>query len=134
MSYTNLQERRLGRDLVLPKPGDTVQPTSSGDWPTIAGRENLKAAVERHAVTSPGELLHRPEYGAGLLDFLEQGNEPGVRAQMAVQVRQSILRDPRLQDAQVAVETGTTIDQVVVTLQVQPKGEEETDTVVIAAG
>lgn len=134
MSYADLQERRLGRDLVLPKPGEAVQPTSSGDWPTVAGRDNLRAAIERHAATSPGELLHRPEYGAGLLDYLELANEPGVHAQIAVQVRQSVLRDPRLQDAQVAVSQGDTPDQAVVTLQFQPKGDEETDTVVIAAG
>ena len=100
--YQSIQVVRLGRDGVLPGSGQVVEPTASGDWPTIAGRANLLAAHVRRAGTAPGEMTHRPQYGGGLPTYTEAPAAPATLAAQDVAIRQNALRDPRLQEALVA--------------------------------
>lgn len=131
-SYSEIAELRWGRDLVLPDIGAEVQVTPSGDWPTIAGRPNLHAAHRRRAVTAPGELVHRPDYGGGLPLFIEVENTDARRAQMAAVVRANALRDVRLEDARADV-TSTTPEQVLLELALRPRGEPDTDVVTVVS-
>lgn len=131
-TYAQIAELRWGRDLVLPPCDSEPQVTASGDWPTVGGRPNLHQAHRRRAVTAPGELLHRPLYGGGMMLWLERGNTPGERAALGASVRRNALRDRRLEDAVVAV-TAPTDDQVLVELTLRPRGEVETDTVTITS-
>lgn len=136
MGYLEIQERRLFRDLVLPGVGDDVQVTTSGDWPSLAGRQNLHAAHQRRAVATSGELVHRPDYGAGLLLHLEDIGSLTTRTQMTVDVRQNALRDDRLEEITVVAFLGTAedpdrVEAVTIQLDLRPRGEEESDVVTV---
>lgn len=132
-SYRDIAERRFGRDLLLPGPGREVTPTISGDWPTLAGRPNLHAAVLRRQLTTPTQLVHRPEYGAGLELFVGELASLPERSRLAAASRQNTLRDPRIEAADVAVgeaEEG----RVVLQLAIRPSGEIEAESVSIVTG
>jgi phage baseplate assembly protein W len=43
--------------------------TQSGDLDRITGLANLKNALYHRLVTTPGTLVHRPEYGVGILNY-----------------------------------------------------------------
>lgn len=136
--YTDIDEAKIGRDLVLPGLGgtDPVPPTLTGDWPSIAGRANLHAAVRRRLVTAPGQLVHRPEYGGGLPLFVGTLASPSERARLAAGARGNLLRDPRIGAVQVGVgEPPGMPSAVLVEVAVQPVGETSSETVsVIATG
>lgn len=135
--YTDIAEAKIGRDLVLPGLGgqDPAPPTLTGDWPSIAGRANLHAAVRRRLVTAPSQLVHRPEYGGGLPLFVGVLSSPSERARLAAGARQNLLRDPRIGTVQVGVgEPPGMPGAVLVEVGVQPIGETATDTVSVVQG
>lgn len=134
--YQGIAERRWGRDLVVALPNSgvpgVVPPTISGDWPTVAGRPNLHAAHRRRAITTPGQLVHQPEYGGGLETFVGTLNNPSQRARVAQSVRRNALRDPRVEDAQVgASDLGN--GRVQVDVSIRPSGEIEAEQIQILA-
>lgn len=130
--YSDLTEAKLGRDLVLPGLGgtDPAPPTLTGDWPSIYGRDNLNAAVRRRLVTTPGQVVHRPEYGGGLPLFVGRLATPGERARLAAGARQNLLRDTRIGQASVnAGEAPGMPSAVLVEATVTPAGETEGESV-----
>lgn len=131
-SYSQIAEARWFRDVVLPAEGETVQVTPSGDWPTVAGRANLHDAHRRRAVTTPGEMVHRPQYGGGLVLGLERPNTEAMHAQLAASLRSNALRDPRLGDIEVDVNE-LDASRVLTELVLHPRGEPQTDTVSIVS-
>jgi len=128
---------RFGTDLRLSETEDEIlQVTASGDIPSQSGRENLRSAIRRRILTAPGELVHRPEYGCGLLLYLERPLTPAVRSQLANAIRSNILRDSRVRDVKVAVVAGlpddpTASQAVTVTLSYRPADDIETDTMTV---
>ena len=101
------------------KPGDTV---------FIYPSANLLAAHVRRAVTAPGQMVHRPLYGGGLPTFIETRGDLATLARQDVGIRQNALRDSRIQEATVSSVQGENTGQVIVTLQIQPRGEDTTET------
>lgn len=98
---------QLGRDLWLPETVDDVlRITPTGDIASLESHANLQSALRRRLGTSPGDLLHRPEYGAGVIDELERANTPARRAQLANAVRRNVLRDPRVRECTASVAAG----------------------------
>lgn len=77
-------ETVLGRDLYLT---DDFRLASAGGLLTVAGVESLRCALERRLITSPGEVYHRPLYGAGLKRYL---NKP-ISERTAKEIRQRVL-------------------------------------------
>lgn len=136
---TNIDEQRFGRDLFVPlDPGESIRVTPTGDLPSQAGAENYRAAIGARAITSPGDLLHRPTYGAGLLDQIETASTPAGRARLANTLRRGLLADPRTKDARVTVSAGLPDDPsrdgtVTVDLAVQPRGQDETISLTLTA-
>lgn len=132
-SYPQIAEARWGRDLVLIdcEVGD-VPATATGDWPTIAGRENLHEAHRRRATTSPGELLHRPEYGGGMVLFLGVPSSPAELARLGAQLRINAARDRRVGDVKVTAALDSE-RRVIVDLAIQPRGEPDADTITIVS-
>jgi phage baseplate assembly protein W len=129
-TYSEIAEARWGRDIVLPDCEAGVTPTATGDWPTVAGRANLHGAHRRRAVTTPGELLHRPEYGGGMMLWLEAPNSAGEQARLAASVRGNAFRDPRVEEVRVAVSTPEGREnQSLIELTIRPRGEIESETV-----
>lgn len=112
------------RDGVLPV--GAVKPTSTGDWPTITGRPNLVGAHKRRAVVSQGELTHRPRYGGGLAQRVENIDSEAVRFLLMNTIRVNALRDPRVVSATVDVSTpdATVPGRVLVSLQLSTVGAE----------
>lgn len=128
--YPDIAEKRFGRDLVLTYPDREVTPTPSGDWPTVAGRPNLHAAMRRRLVTTPGQLVHRSDYGGGLETFVGELNAPAQRSRLAAGARSNVLRDRRIEEAVVSV-AAPEEDQVIVQLGIRPAGEVEAESVSI---
>lgn len=90
-----IEERLLLRDGVLPANRATFLATSTGDWPSIAGRDNFVEAHKRRAVTTPGDLVHRPLYGGGLVLAIGRLDTDTQRALVRNSIRTNALRDPR---------------------------------------
>lgn len=120
--YASIAVKRFGVDLVLATPEREVTATPTGDWPIIGGRPNLHAAVRRRMVASPGEMVHRPIYGAGMALRIGELNSPSERARLSVDARENLLRDPRIEEADVAV-TASGADTVIAELDITPRGE-----------
>jgi len=126
-----LDAERFFTDLAMPG-DDGVLVTASGDWPIVSGRANLRSAVEQRAITMPGELVHRPQYGAGAAEFVETTSTPAKRAELVARLRENLLRDRRIGDvgARVAVRDG----QTEIELSIQPRGQSETESVGFTLG
>ncbi len=131
-------ETRFGRDLECPDdPDAAISPTVTGDLPTLAGRANLKAAVRRRLVTSPGQLVHRSTYGGGLLDLVETANTPAGRATLAANLRRNLLRDDRLSDVSVGVASGVPsgarAGAVTITTTITARGDDAAEQITVTA-
>ena len=116
-----IEERLLLRDGVLPADRDTFQATSTGDWPTVAGRENFRGAHMRRATTVQGTLVHRPLYGGNLPLNIGVLDSDTQRSVLQNTIRTNALRDPRTGEAIVRVsEDGVVASQIYVDLEVTP--------------
>lgn len=105
---------RLKTDIAVPADADTeLAVTASGDLVLVSGRSNLYVAMKRRLAAFPGSLIHQPEYGAGILSWLERTNTPGERARLATAIRRNVLRDSRVSDATVQANLGTPTDSTV---------------------
>ena len=102
-----IDEALLGRDIYVPDDEDAdLRITPSGDLGLASGRDALRADLRRRIVTTPGELTHRPEYGAGAGLYIETAASPSQRAQLANDIRRNCLRDSRLKDCKASVSEG----------------------------
>lgn len=111
MTANALDLARFGTDLDIPiDPAGSIRWPTSGDVPTLSGRDNLLRAVARRLVTQPGALVYRPTYGCGVLGYIGTANAPSVRAKLAIAIRKNLLQDTRLKDVSVTVAVGTPTD------------------------
>lgn len=124
-----IDEIRFGRDVFVPlDPESAVRVTPTGDLPTIAGYANLSHALEAMALTVPGDLVHRPTYGGGLVEEVEAEGTPASRARAANRLRTSARADARIREATVSVTVGAPGDParpgaVTAALSVIPVGD-----------
>lgn len=72
--------------------------TGTGDLATKKGLENIKDAVLRRIITKPGKLVHRPDYGAGLLDFQGAPVTLATKQEIARRIENNLKRDPRVKN------------------------------------
>ncbi len=124
--------RRFGRDLDLPETVDAViRVTPTGDLRDIAGRDNLHRAVRLRALSAPGTLVHRPDYGGGLELHVETPNTPASRSAINTTLRRNALLDVRLEDVTVSTSSGrtgsTSGDAVTVRLEIRARGDVASD-------
>jgi len=82
------------------------------------GPSQLAKALYRRLTTYPGELPAHPEYGCRLRDYLGQPADDWVLGLVALEAKQALLQDPRVQDARVEAEVRG--DTIVVTAYVTP--------------
>lgn len=130
MSYREIATDRWGTDLSLPIPDEEVTPTLTGDWPVVTGRDNLHAAHRRRAVTTPGELIHRPLYGGGMSLELEVMNSPANMSRLGARVKANALRDSRIEEAVVEISSPLPFTTLL-KLTIRPRGEPVTETIAI---
>lgn len=102
----SFDERVLGRDLWLPDdPSDDLRVGPTGDLLTVAGGESVRAGLRRRATSSPGQMVHRPDFGAGMERHLEHRSLGARLSLMAGDLRRNAMRDPRVEDVATSVST-----------------------------
>jgi hypothetical protein len=67
--------------LPVPQGGQLVYPTLE---------QSVRDSIRIILTTRPGEQLMRPRYGAGLQNFLDEGNTVALRAQIQTTILQSL--------------------------------------------
>ena len=67
--------------LPVPQGGQLVYPTLE---------QSVRDSIRIILMTRPGEQLMRPRYGAGLQNFLDEGNTVALRAQIQTAIVQSL--------------------------------------------
>lgn len=87
-------EEVYGRDIAFK--ADYV-PSPTGDLEMIAGLENVKEALLRRLVTSPGSLIHRPNYGVGIKSFQGRLNSLAAQRELAARIVSQYLEDTRVE-------------------------------------
>lgn len=98
--------RSLGTDLAMPAGATELPTTPSGDVQLVSGEAAVRQAVRRRVLTTPGTLVHRPGFGAGLATALESQVTPGRRAELAARIRGQVLEDGRVASVTAAVSAG----------------------------
>jgi phage baseplate assembly protein W len=77
-----------GRDAAL---------TAAGDLPTVRGLDNLRRAIFRRLVVSPGEWKSRPDYGVGIKQFLKKPLTAARKAELYNRIVENLRRDARIE-------------------------------------
>lgn len=75
---------------------DFVRKPNTGDLDTISGIENLREAVLRRIKTSPGSIVHRPDYGVGLKNFQNAPLTNGTKVALANLINDQLLQEKRI--------------------------------------
>lgn len=87
------EEDVFGVDLLL---SDGELSGDSGDFATVAGRQNLWQAITIRIRTDPGELLFHPTYGCEARGLVGAGAGPNAAQLAAFFVKEAVLDDPRV--------------------------------------
>jgi phage baseplate assembly protein W len=69
--------------------------TPAGDLETVSGLNNYRDALLRRLITTPGSLIHRPDYGVGIKRWSNAINSISERQKIAVAIKEQFERDPR---------------------------------------
>jgi phage baseplate assembly protein W len=72
--------------------------TPTGDLDTIAGLENVKDALLRRLVTTPGSLIHRPNYGVGIKSYQNAPSSLAYQRELAGKIKEQFELDPRVDE------------------------------------
>lgn len=96
----------------------------SGDLDKVSGFANLKLALFHRLLTTPGTLIHRPDYGVGIKQYQNGVNSIAIQQQIALKIKDNFLRDERIEEVtSVSVESGdTTPDRITITVKVKIRG------------
>lgn len=110
--------------------------TASGDLDVISGLDNLKEALFRRLITTPGSIIHRPEYGCNLKSY--QGSLSNLENQrrLAQTIKEQFESDDRVEQV-----TGVSFnvddnkpDMIKVNVKVSVRGYGETGFNFVAFG
>lgn len=101
--------------------------TASGDLGTISGLANLKAALFRRLITTPGSLVHRPQYGVGVGQFQNSLSSFAKQQQLAALIQEQFEQDPRVQEvSSVGIDASDTSPNLTtIKVSVKPVGYSE---------
>jgi hypothetical protein len=106
---------------------DDLVATAAGDLDTAEGLTNVKEALFRRLITSPGGIIHRPDYGVGIKKYLGAINSLDVRRRLALEIQEQFLQDERVEEI-----TGISFDSdddytgmVTITVRVKLVGYDE---------
>lgn len=72
--------------------------TPSGGIDVISGLDNIKEALFRRLVTTPGSVIHRPEYGCNLKSFQGAINNLENQRKMAQTIKEQFEQDDRVEE------------------------------------
>lgn len=85
----------LLKDIALIK---DMQRAPDGDLQSITGLRNIRQALFRRLLVTPGTLVHRPDYGVGIKNFLNAPNSLDQQRKLALRVKEQFERDPRVDE------------------------------------
>jgi hypothetical protein len=77
---------------------DDLRSTAGGSLETISGLLNLKQALFHRLITTPGALVHRPDYGVGIKDYQNSVNSIDNKRKMATAIVEQFSRDSRINE------------------------------------
>ncbi len=86
-------------DIDLGAPEDALPVTATGDLALVSGLDSLYRWFPRAAVTSPGSLLHRPDFGVGVERYLGRGLS--ALPALAASLRDALASDRRVAESTV---------------------------------
>jgi len=72
--------------------------TPAGDLEIVSGLLNLKQALFHRLITSPGALVHRPDYGVGIKNYQNATNTLDTQRKLATTIVEQFSRDPRISE------------------------------------
>ncbi len=91
-----------------------------------SGPERIQDAIWIVLSTSLGERLMRPNFGAGIHDYVFQSNSDVVRTQLRTAVNDALLRwEARIEVKDVIVQEGTQPSQVLISIDYQIRSTNE---------
>ena len=100
MSTTKRDTDLIGRGWSFP-----IQWNVSDEVEVVSGNESIRQSIRLIVATSLGERVMRPEFGAGLTDFLFEPNEPALWNVVRDAVETALMRyEPRIEVEEVTVE------------------------------
>jgi phage baseplate assembly protein W len=83
----------LLNDLLL---DDDFTVSAQGDFALVEGVANVRQALLHRLLTTPGTVVHRPEYGVGIQDYLNSPLSFDTKRKMAVAIQGQFLNDSRV--------------------------------------
>lgn len=118
-------EENLKKDIAF-KSDLVLGPT--GDLDTIQGLDNLKEALLRRLLTTPGSMIHRPTYGVGIKNYQNGISSLTTQRRLAMAIIEQFREDERVESVTgVSVEyNDNTPDLVQVKVSVKVVGYGET--------
>lgn len=136
---SQLEIDRFKTDLFMDEDeGASVKITATGDLQRLEGKENVDAALRRRATTNPGEMIHRSTYGAGIEEYVSEGNTAINRSLIANALKENLLKDTRIKNVTIAVSGSSNFgeeNRVIVSLKKQYSDiEVESDTEFLTIG
>lgn len=84
----------LGVDVKIA--GD-YEKSATGDVKLIDGLQNLKEAIYRRILTTPGEVVHRPNYGVGLKRYTNRPSNIYNQQELSNAIRLNVLNEQRIE-------------------------------------
>jgi len=91
-----------------------------------SGPERIQDAIWIVLSTSLGERLMRPNFGAGVNDYVFRSNSDVVRTQLRTAVNDALLRwEPRIELLNVIVQEGTEPSQVLISIDYKIRSTNE---------
>lgn len=117
---TDFYNRYFGGDLALGDDGE-LQFDGYGDIGSVVGIGNLVQSVRDRLVTPKLSLVYHPEYGSVLGQITGQGVTPYTRKWISLAIKETLLMDDRIRDAEVvSIDIDTSRKTVAVVVEVQP--------------
>jgi len=84
----------IGKDI---KHESDFENDGTGDLATIEGLDNIRAAIIRRIMTSPGSVAYRPKYGVGILEYQGAPLNLQVQRSIALRLQEQLPLDPRIE-------------------------------------
>lgn len=107
---------------------DDLVVTPTGDLDLSSGLGNLKESLFRRLLTTPGTLMHRPEYGVGIKDFQNSLSTISNQTRLAQVIKRQFELDSRVESVLgISVKVDNLMaDLVQINVRVKPVGYAET--------
>lgn len=93
-----------------------------GDYQLLEGKAALKQAILHRLMTRPGEFRLRPDYGAGIPDYVKKPSTASTVAELTTAIKVQLAKEPRVGKVE-SVSISKTATSLVVKVNVIANGE-----------